>query len=490
MGTTVKKVIIIGGGIIGCAVAWRLAGEGDQVTILERGRLGQEASWAAAGMIAPQAEAQGPGAFFDLCIRARDVFDQTVGALIAESGVDPEYDRNGILYLAFNDAERAELEERARWQVGAGGAVEELSSAAARKLEPAISGEVVYALRMPLDRRVDNRKLTRAYAAAAILKGVNVLEGVQVAEVIIDHNCANGVRTHDGHVHEADLVIDAAGAWAGELRGLESDRVATYPVRGQILCFESRPGSLSESVFSPRGYLVPRRDGRVLAGSTMEEAGYNKAVTLAGIEKIARGAATMVPGMDDLPFREAWAGLRPATRDFMPVLGPSPSAANVLYAAGHFRSGILLSALTGEITADIVHGRKPAIDLTPFTPARFTARRQVRALGLVRDILFRSRIDAVAQALGAEVAYASTLEQARARSAEIRPAVIFADLSDAEFAAARVRAEFGAGGDHPRLIGFASHVDLKGLSAAREAGFDLTLSRSEFTARIAEFLKG
>jgi hypothetical protein len=221
----------------------------------------------------------------------------------------------------------------------------------------------------------------------------------------------------------------------------------------------------------------------------MEEAGYNKAVTLAGIEKIAHAAAMMVPGMGQLPFREAWAGLRPATRDFMPVIGPSPSAANVFYATGHFRSGILLSAITGEIAADLVNGRAPVIDLAPFAPARFTARRSVRALGLVRDILFRSRIDAVAQALGVEVAYVSTMEQARLRSAELKPAVIFADLSDAEFTPARVSQELRARVDHARLIGFASHVNLRALSAAREAGFDSTLSRSEFTARLAEFLK-
>jgi hypothetical protein len=335
---------------------------------------------------------------------------------------------------------------------------------------------------------VDNRKLTRAYATAAILKGINILEGAQVAEVIVDHNCASGVRTHDGHVHEADIVIDAAGAWAGELRGLESDRVETYPVRGQILCFESRPGSLGESVFSPRGYLVPRRDGRVLAGSTMDEAGYNKAVTLGGIEKIARGAATMVPGMGDLPFREAWAGLRPATNDFMPVLGPSPSVSNLYYATGHFRSGILLSAITGEIISDLVHGRSPAVDLKPFAPERFLAKPLIKALGLVRDILFRSRIDAAAQALGVQVAYASSLDQARTRLAEAEPQIIFVDLSDANFAVDAVAKETKRMASCARLIGFASHVDLKALASARDAGFDMTLSKSEFTARLGELL--
>jgi glycine oxidase len=483
------KVLIVGGGIIGSSVAWRLAREQAQVTVLERGRIGQEASWAAAGMIAPQAEAQSAGAFFGLCIRARDVFEANIETLRAESGVDPEYDHAGILYLAFNPADQAELRECARWQVNAGGVVEELSPAEARKLEPAISPEVTYALHMPRDRRTDNRKLTHSYAAAAIAKGTEFVEGARVAEIVVKNGRATGVRMDDGQVREADVVVNAAGAWAGHIRGLEVDRVETYPVRGQIVCFETRPGSLGPSVFSLRGYLVPRHDGRILAGSTMEEAGYDKSVTLAGVHKIARAAIEMAPSLGALPFREAWAGLRPATRDFLPIIGVSPTASNVVYAAGHFRSGILLSAITGEIVADLVFGREPSIDLAPFSPARFSTAPQVRALGLVRDILFRSRIDAVAQALGVEVAYAADLEQASARAVELKPAIVFADLSDASFAAAPTARQLRAAVAAIRLVGFASHVDLKSLASARDAGFELTLSRSEFTARLPELLK-
>src|SRR5713226_5701249 len=152
------RAIIVGGGIIGGCVAWRLAREGAEVTVLERGRAGQEASWAAAGMIAPQAEAQGPGPFFDLCIRAREAFAGTVERLRTESGIDPEYDDAGILYVAFDAAEQAELAHRARWQNAAGGIVEELSGDEARKLEPGLSKEVIYATHMPQDRRTENRQ--------------------------------------------------------------------------------------------------------------------------------------------------------------------------------------------------------------------------------------------------------------------------------------------------------------------------------------------
>lgn len=364
------KAIIVGGGIIGCSVAWRLAAEGVATTVLERGRIGQEASWAAAGMIAPQAEAEGPGPFFDFCLKARDAFETIAEQLARESGIDPEYDRAGILYVALDAAEHRELERRARWQRAAGAPVEELSGAEARRLEPALSPQTLYALHLPTNRRADNRKLTQAYAAAARRAGAELVEGARVDGVAARGGRATGVVMDDGAVREADVVVIAAGAWAGELRGLEGDRVRLHPVRGQIICFEAQPAILGPALFSLRGYLVPRRDGRLLAGSTMEEAGYNKAVTLAGLEKIVRGAIAMVPGLGGLTFRETWAGLRPATRDLLPVLGPSPSLPNVLWAVGHFRSGILLSALTGEIIADLVAGRRPAIDLAPFSPAR------------------------------------------------------------------------------------------------------------------------
>jgi glycine oxidase len=366
------KVIIIGGGIIGASIAWRLARERAEVLVLERARLGLEASWAAAGMIAPQAEAQTSGVFFDLCLAARRAFDDTIDRLVADARLDPEYDPEGILYLALDAVERAELESRARWHRAAGALVHELSAAEARRIEPAISPETLFALHLPDNRRVENRKLTQAYIAAAINSGAQFREGAAVDSIVIAGGRATGVSLHDASTIGADLVIVAAGSWSHHVRGLEADRVALHPVRGQMLCFESRPRILTTAVFSMRGYLVPRRDGRLLAGSTMEEAGYNKAVTLAGMEKITRGAIAMVPSLADLPFREAWAGLRPATRDLLPVLGYSPSVANVIWSTGHYRSGILLSALTGEVVADLVAGRTPSIDLAPFSPTRFT----------------------------------------------------------------------------------------------------------------------
>jgi glycine oxidase len=365
------KALVIGGGIIGSSVAWRLASDGVAVTVFERGRLGQEASWAAAGLIGPQAEAHEPGVFFDLALAGKRSFDAVVERLTAESGVDPEYDHHGVLYVAFDDTTRAELQARARWQRAAGGEVEELSPREAFKLAPMLSEKIIFALHLPTNRRVENRKLTLAYINAATNAGADFREGARVDSVAVSGGRATGLRLADGSLETGDIVINAAGAWAGDLRGLEDDRIHFYPVRGQILCFDARPGLVLPSLFSTNGILVPRRDGRLLAGSIFEEAGFNKSVTLDGMERILRAVRALVPSIASVPFREAWAGLRPASDDLLPVLGPSPTVENVLYAGGHFRSGILLSALTGEVIADLVKGRQPSIDLGPFSPARF-----------------------------------------------------------------------------------------------------------------------
>jgi glycine oxidase len=365
------KALIIGGGIIGGAIAWRLASEGVSVEVYERGRVGQEASWAAAGLLDPQAEAQEPGLFFDLAVAAKDAFDRIVERLVNESGIDPEYDRRGVLYVAFDQPGAEQLRARARWQRAAGAAVEELAPADALRIAPVLSPEIIYALHMPTNGRTENRKLTLAYIRAAERAGARFHEGHRVAAVAIRAGRAAGVRFDDGQVAEGDVMINAAGSWASQIGGLEADAIRIYPVRGQIVCFESRPELFGPSLFSPDGILVPRRDGRLLAGSVFEDAGFNKSVTMDGMARIIAAARRLAPSLASAPFRQAWAGLRPASDDLLPVLGPSPSVPGVLYAAGHFRSGILLSALTADVIAALVMGRNPPIDLAPFSAARF-----------------------------------------------------------------------------------------------------------------------
>ncbi|HEY2106362.1 MAG TPA: glycine oxidase ThiO [Candidatus Binataceae bacterium] len=373
------KVLVIGAGIIGSAVAWRLARCGLEVTIVERGRAGQEASWAAAGMIAPQAEAEGPGPFLRFCVEGKSAFEAILPELIAESGIDPEYDRgSGVLYLALDEKERAQLAARAAWQREAGLQIEEISGQRARAITPAISPQAIYALYFPHENRVENRQLTQAFLTAALKAGVTLIEDSRVDSIETRGGKFSGLRLHDGELVEGDAAVNAAGSWASLIRGTEADNVRLHPVRGQIVCFQARPNLVGPSIFSLRGYAVPRRDGRVLAGSTREMARYSKDVTLEGMESIVRAARDMLPALGTMRFREAWAGLRPATVDFLPVLGPSPNVPGFLYATGHFRSGILLAAITGQLIAAIVTGARPPADIAHFSPARFNHAAQAR----------------------------------------------------------------------------------------------------------------
>ena len=367
------KILVIGGGIIGNAVAWRLARNGLDVTILEQGRAGQEASWAAAGMIAPQAEAEGPGPFLRFCVEGKRAFEAVLPELIAESGVDPEYDVNsGVLYAALDEQERAELSTRAAWQRAAGLRVEEISGDQARAIAPALSAQAIYALYFPHENRVENRKLTQAFLVAALKAGVTLREESRVDAIEARGGRFSGLRLHGGELLEADVAINAAGSWASVIRGMEADNVSLHPIRGQIVCFETQPNFVGPAIFSLRGYAVPRRDGRLVTGSTREQAGYSKNVTLEGMEHIVRGVRDMLPVLGGMRFREAWAGLRPATSDLLPVLGQSPAIPGLYYATGHFRSGILLAAITGKVIAAMVTGAKPDADLSHFSPARFT----------------------------------------------------------------------------------------------------------------------
>ncbi len=367
------KVLVIGGGIIGSAVAWRLARAGVEVTIVERGKAGQEASWAAAGMIAPQAEAEGPGPFLRFCVEGKKAFEALLPELIAESGIDPEYDAgSGVLYVALDEKDRAELAGRARWQREAGLEVEEISGERARAITPALSPSVIYALHLPNENRVENRQLTQAFLGAALKAGATLMEDSRVESIETAGGRFSGLRLYGGEWVEGDAAVNAAGSWASSFRVTEVDEVRLFPVRGQIVCFQGRSNLVGPSIFSLRGYAVPRRDGRLLTGSTREMGRHSKDVTLEGMESIVRAARDMLPALSALRFREAWAGLRPATSDFLPVLGPSPSIPGLYYATGHYRSGILLAAITGRVIAAMLTGGKPETDIAPFSPLRFS----------------------------------------------------------------------------------------------------------------------
>ena len=367
------EVAIIGGGVIGLSVARALALRGVRdVLLIERGSLGAESSSAAAGMLAPQAEASRAHEFFHLTCKSRDMYPAFAAALLDETGIDIELETTGTLYLAFTQHDAEELEKRFEWQKQAGLSVESLSVEEARALEPAICEDVRAALKFPLDTQVENRRLIAALASANERLGVRMETGTAVVSLKIVRGRVAGVETSRGFVTTERVVI-AGGAWSSLLGAADIalPNLRIKPVRGQMLCFEAKPQIARHVIHSPRGYIVPRRDGRLLAGSTTEHAGFEKHVTAAGVQSILSAALEISPRIASLPMTDSWAGLRPRAADTLPVLGPCAEIAGVFYATGHFRNGILLAPITGELIAEaIVDGVFP-LALNIFSPDRF-----------------------------------------------------------------------------------------------------------------------
>ncbi|MDX6696113.1 MAG: glycine oxidase [Blastocatellia bacterium] len=365
--------IIIGGGVIGLAIARSLRLQGLQsVTLIERGRPGMEASHAAAGMLAPQVEADGADAFLELACRSRDSYPDFAAALFEETGIDIELERTGTLLLSFSDEDEAEALRRYEWQSRAGLSVEQLTNEEARELEPCLSPLVRSALRFPRDWQVENRRLVAALAASADKLGVRLLTNTSAESVLTERGRVTGVETSRGRL-SAGVVVIAGGAWASLLTTTDkrAPAVSIEPVRGQMLCFAATTRPARHVIYSPRGYLVPRLDGRLLCGSTTERVGYEKSVTGYGLQTIMAQALEIAPVVSRLPLADCWAGLRPRAADDWPVLGMSAELEGLCYAAGHYRNGILLAPLTGELIAERITGADCSSKLDAFSPDRF-----------------------------------------------------------------------------------------------------------------------
>jgi glycine oxidase len=358
-------VLVVGGGLIGCALAAELAGRGVDVTVLDRDEPGAEASGAAAGMLTPQSEAHVRDAFFDLGIESRGMYPAWITRLSDETGMDTGYRRCGFLSCRFAGEEAADFE----WQKALGLSVvaDSGEAAAARtggQLSPIVSGADFF----PDEAVVDPRLLTRAAWLAALRRGARVRTQVAVLGFVLEKGICRGVETSEGRV-SAGAVVDAAGAWAA-FEGALPVRLPIEPVRGQIVALRLPAPPFEPLVAASDVYLVPRPDGTVLLGATVERVGFHKAVTADAVARLIGAAVRLMPSLGDAAFAAAWSGLRPATPDALPVLGASP-VPGLYFAAGHHRSGILLAPVTATIVADLLTGG-PRRDLSAFSVERFT----------------------------------------------------------------------------------------------------------------------
>lgn len=365
------NVIIIGGGIIGVACAYALTrAHVKRVVLIERGEIGREASRASAGMLVPQAEAEGPGPFLDLCLAGRDRYQALGDELRDTTGEDIEYCKWGLLYL-LDPTEHEAAKGRAAWQRAAGLRVEEVSGHQVRALEPLLNPDIGGALFFPDEAHVRPCAVVRALAAGARAGGAEILENVEAIDFILAEDRLRGVNA-GGETILADTVVACAGAWSGRLLDLIGHRLPMEPVRGQIVRARFERPPLTHLVWGPLGYLVPRLNGELLIGTTVERVGFASTPTVAGVAELCEAAKAMVPTLMTAPFDRAWAGLRPKLPDGLPAIGRFANIPNLYVATGHYRSGILLGPLTGELIANLVIGKTPPFPLDPFSPDRFS----------------------------------------------------------------------------------------------------------------------
>lgn len=376
-GRHAADVVVMGGGVIGCAIALRLAQARLKVTVLERGEFGGEASSAAAGMIAPQGEMVEFDQFYELCAASRDLYPTFVAELedlngTKRNGQNLGYHRAGVLMLAASEAERQELDRVYEIQSRHGLALERLGAEEVHRRIPGLSEQTQLGVFVPGDHRVNNEQLTPALVQAGRKMGITYYSHSPVRKLSVEKNSITGVEAGGDNATlscSGGCFILAAGCWSGELVAPLGMRLPIKPCRGQMIEFES-PSELPLVLRGAHHYVVPRSPRRVLAGTTTEYAGYEKSVTGEGLRSILEGVERFAPFVKNLKFRRAWAGLRPDTADHLPIFGRG-HIDNLIFATGHYRNGILLAPITASLISELVLKGSTSLCIEPYRPTRF-----------------------------------------------------------------------------------------------------------------------
>jgi glycine oxidase len=362
-------VVIVGGGLMGSLSALRLADAGRRVLVLEKAVPGAEASSAAAGILAGQSESKSDGPLFEIAIESRERYVALAAELRERVGMDVGFRRCGVLEVAETEKDLEELERTFAWQRAKGHRVERVEGASLRAIEPQLNPGFAGAIALPDDGQVDPPTLVAAIAQAAERAGATFRAGTTVRSIIVENGVARGVEVEDGRI-EAGHVVLAAGAWSSLVQGATVASSTVKPARGQIIELSLRTPPFKSIVFGRGGYAVPRPDGRVLCGSTLEFVGFQKDVTVAGLAKILTMITGIAPSLADAKVNRTWSNFRPFSADGAALVGDA-GIANLTLATGHHRSGILLAPATAErVRAHVIDGVVDAS--SPWSPSRRT----------------------------------------------------------------------------------------------------------------------
>lgn len=363
-------VLVIGGGVIGLSLAWELANRGSRVRIIDRGELGREASWAGAGILPPASLSKALHSYDRLRGLASGLHGPWAADLKRETGIDTGYRRCGGWYLARTAGEGAALAAWAATSADEGIDVQRVPPDKLLIAEPGLSlgsgaERIRAAYLVPGEAQLRNPRHLQALLAACSNRGVEITAHVVAARAVIDHGEVTEVQTSGGPVR-ARRYCFTAGAWTGQLLAQLGISLGVLPIRGQMVLFRCARPPLARIVNEGTRYLVPRDDGRLLAGSTEEEVGFDKSTTSEGIGELTDLACQLVPALASAEVERTWAGLRPGSFDGMPYMGPLPGLRNAFVAAGHFRSGLYLSPAVAVVMSQLLRDEPPQIDLTPF----------------------------------------------------------------------------------------------------------------------------
>lgn len=358
----------MGGGIIGCSIAFHLAKAGVCPLVIEKTAVAAEASSGGAGLLSAQAHTDEPGVVFDLKLASRALYADLADDLRERTEMDIEYRRIGHVVPAFGEATAKAVSARVSWQRACGLPAAWLTASEAREFEPGLPEEVHGAGWFPEDNHINSTTATQALAGAVMQMGGKVRVGCEVVDLVRDGSRVTGVRTAQETISAAEVIV-AAGAWSGQFQAAARIPLPIFPAKGQIVVARL-PRPATRHVVYEEVYVIPRATGEHIIGSTVEYVGFDKCVTVEGIAGLLGDSTRLVPALREAEMVSSYGCLRPASADGLPLFGRVPATPGLVVATGHFRNGILLAPITGALIADlIVHGRT-AIPLAPFRPDR------------------------------------------------------------------------------------------------------------------------
>jgi glycine oxidase len=364
-------VIIVGGGVIGCSIAYQLSKQGKQVLLLDRGKVGGESSQAAAGMLGVQAELDIDNPLYKLAKRSRNLFPSIAEELREITGRDILLQHNGMLKIAQTEEAAIHLKEIVKQQQSLNEEATWLTKEEVLQIEPSLSEHLVGGIHFPNESNVSAVELTTAFAEAAVHYGTRIKEYSYVENLVIKNDICKGIQTNYGE-YAAEHVVLATGAWSSKWLPDPLQTNTIYPVKGEAFLVRTNPVPIKKTIFGNGCYIVPKKGGELLIGATMKSHTFNKEVSLGGISELMQKAMEILPCLSDAEVSSMWAGIRPMTSDGIPIIGPHPEIEGVTFATGHFRNGILLSPITGHLVANQLLGiEQEQLGLDVMNPNRF-----------------------------------------------------------------------------------------------------------------------